>query len=133
MELVRVGTMILDTLLSDPICSNFVNRVPPSLTVYHSVIKNPMDLTTIEAKLWKGLDVHQTLPSEPSTPALTDATDHLNLSAVEGYKGLQDFENDLRLIFQNAVHFNSPSDPVHKHAQAFKILYTALLNTCREG
>lgn len=133
MELVRVGTMILDTLLSDPICSNFVNRVPLSLSVYHAVIRNPMDLTTVEAKLWKSLDIHQSLPSEPSTPALTAATDHLNISTVEGYKGLQDFEDDLRLIFQNAIHFNSPGDPVYKHAQAFKILYTALLNTCRQG
>ncbi|KAI8598742.1 hypothetical protein EDD21DRAFT_179599 [Dissophora ornata] len=130
LEMVRVGTTILDRLLSNPISRNFVNKVPLAITNYHAVIKRPMDLVTIEQRLWKSLDIYQSTSSELSTSAPAAATSHMNVS--EGYSGLQHFERDLRRIYLNAIYFNSPQDPLHKEAQQFEVLYTGLLLAYRE-
>ncbi|KAG0259489.1 Receptor-interacting serine/threonine-protein kinase 1 [Mortierella polycephala] len=133
LELVRAGTTILDRLLSNPVCMSFVNKVSHSVTNYHAVIKKPMDLTTIERKLWQSLektDNNEGSPSTPSTPALVDSTNHINPS--EGYSNLDDFEQDLRRIYQNATYFNPPGHAIYKQAQAYKVLYTGLLLAYRE-
>ncbi|KAF8949389.1 hypothetical protein BGZ52_005776, partial [Haplosporangium bisporale] len=57
LELVRVGMSILDRLVSNTYCRSFINKVPQSAATYHVVIKKPMDLTTIEHKLWRTLEL----------------------------------------------------------------------------
>ncbi|KAF9183435.1 hypothetical protein BGZ50_004238 [Haplosporangium sp. Z 11] len=133
LELVRAGTTILDRLLSNPVCMSFVNKVSNSVTNYHAVIKKPMDLTTIERKLWQSLektDKNEESPSMTSTPALSDSTSVITPS--EGYSSLDDFEQDLRRIYQNATYFNPPNHAIYKQAQAYKVLYTGLLLAYRE-
>ncbi|KAF9282535.1 hypothetical protein BGZ68_005895 [Mortierella alpina] len=129
-ELVRVGTTVLDRLLSDPVCKDFVNKVPQTVTNYHAVILRPMDLTTIEHKLWRGLQLNKAAFNEPSTSRLIAAMSHISLE--DGYLSLEDFEKDLHRIYNNATYFNAPSHPISKQAHSFKTLFTGLLLAYRE-
>ncbi|KAF9572479.1 hypothetical protein EC968_009865 [Mortierella alpina] len=129
-ELVRVGTTVLDRLLSDPVCKDFVSKVPHTVANYHTVIQQPMDLTTIEHKLWKGLQLNKAAFVEPSTSRLVAAMSHISLE--DGYSSLEDFEKDLQRIYNNATQFNAPTHPIFKQAQSFKTLFTGLLLAYRE-
>ncbi|KAF9928822.1 hypothetical protein BGZ67_006748 [Mortierella alpina] len=129
-ELVRVGTTVLDRLLSDPVCKDFVSKVPHSVANYHAIISEPMDLTTIEHKLWKGLQLNKAAFNEPSTSRLVAAMSHISLE--DGYSSLEDFEEDLQRIYNNATSFNSPTHPIFKQAQSFKTLFTGLILAFRE-
>ncbi|KAF9436351.1 hypothetical protein BGZ76_004211 [Entomortierella beljakovae] len=129
-ELVRLGTTILDRLLSNPICKDFVNQVPQSVANYHAIIKRPMDLMTIEQKLWKGVAMQ---PSyyEQLTPGAIIAAESYKMSS-DGYSCLQDFERDLQRIYRNAVYFNPPQQIIHKEALSYDVLYKSLLLAFRE-
>ncbi|KAG0195351.1 hypothetical protein BGX28_001595 [Mortierella sp. GBA30] len=129
-ELVRVGTTILDRLLSNPACKDFVSKVPQSVTNYHAVIRKPMDLTTIEHKLWKGFQISQAYSNEPSTSTMIAAMSYISLE--EGYLSLEDLERDLQRIFSNATYFNTPTHTIHKQAQAYKNLFSGLLQAYHE-
>ncbi|KAF9957688.1 hypothetical protein BGZ72_001545 [Mortierella alpina] len=129
-ELVRVGTTILDRLLSDPVCKDFVNKVPQAVTNYHAVILKPMDLTTIENKLWKGLQLNEAAYNEPSTSRLVAAMSYISLE--DGYSNIGDLEKDLQRIYNNATYFNAPTHPIFKQAQSFKTLFSGLLLAYRE-
>ncbi|KAF9363290.1 Receptor-interacting serine/threonine-protein kinase 1 [Mortierella sp. NVP85] len=131
-ELVRVGMGILNDLLSNTFSKSFINKVPLSATGYHSVIKKPMDLTTIERKLWKTLDLAGA-NSGAVTPVLTEAAGSLAMGVTSGYANLHEFERDLRRICLNATHFNSPTHIIHKEAQTFQTAYTNLLANYRQG
>ncbi|KAF9941052.1 hypothetical protein BGZ65_005387, partial [Modicella reniformis] len=131
-ELVRVGVGILNNLLSNTFSKSFINKVPLTITNYHLVIKKPMDLTTIEHKLWKTLDLAGANFCA-STTVLTEAAEFLGMSATEGYTDLHEFERDLRKIYQNATKFNSPTHVIYKEAQAFQNAYTNLLMSYRQG
>ncbi|KAG0309879.1 hypothetical protein BGZ98_003422 [Dissophora globulifera] len=130
LELVRVGTAILDILLSSDVSKDFVNKVPLSFTNYHSVIKRPMDLTTIEQKLWKSFQHTVENSAESLAPGLVAAVNSANVS--QGYSDLQDFERDLRRIYHNAVFFNPAQETVHKDARALRTLFIDQLNSFRE-
>ncbi|KAI8358743.1 hypothetical protein B0O80DRAFT_495414 [Mortierella sp. GBAus27b] len=129
-ELVRVGMGILNFLVSNTFSKSFINKVPFSVTNYHTVIKKPMDLTTIEQKLWKTLDLAG--PNSGTSAILTDAAGSLAMGVTEGYSSLQDFERDLRRIVQNATLFNSPTHVIYKEAQMFQNAYTNLLASYRQ-
>ncbi|KAF9126868.1 hypothetical protein BGW39_006294 [Mortierella sp. 14UC] len=131
LQLVRLGMSILDRLLSNPVSKSFVNKVPLALTNYYSVIKRPMDLTTIEQNLWKAFVVQQQSVSHPMYPDLLSTADHITYT--NGYSKQAEFELDLRQIYKNAVHYNPPSDNIHKQATSFQILYNGLLMANRDG
>jgi hypothetical protein len=131
LQLVRLGMSILDRLLSNPVSKSFVNKVPLALTNYHSIIKRPMDLTTIEQNLWKAFVVQQQSVSQPMYPELLSTADHI--TDTNGYSNQAEFELDLRQIYKNAVHYNPPSDNIHKQATSFQILYNGLLMANRDG
>ncbi|KAG0054435.1 hypothetical protein BGZ83_011229 [Gryganskiella cystojenkinii] len=135
LELVRVGMTILDRLLSNPVCDNFVNQVPDTVTNYYRVIKKPMTLRTIETKLWKCIAIggSSKIASDISEFSLRAALEHIHLSDLEGYKDFSQFERDLRRIYQNAISFNAVGDAVHKKAQAYRALYTGLVSAYKEG
>ncbi|KAF9999291.1 hypothetical protein BGZ79_007083 [Entomortierella chlamydospora] len=130
-ELVRLGTTVLDRLLSNPVCKNFVNRVPDNVANYHAVIKKPMDLMTIEHKLWKSLVTHQSALDSSLAPGAIIAAKSYN-SSSEGYVNLQEFEKDLQRIYRNAIYFNPPQQVIYKEAQSYEVLYKGLLNALRE-
>ncbi|KAG0273774.1 hypothetical protein BGZ95_010409 [Linnemannia exigua] len=131
LQLVRLGMSILDRLLSNPVSKSFVNKVPLVLTTYHAVIKRPMDLITVEQNLWKAFVMQQKSVSQPMNPALLSTADHI--THTNGYSNQTEFEEDLWQIYKNAVHFNPPSDIIHKQAMSFQILYNGLLTAHRDG
>ncbi|GJJ68262.1 hypothetical protein EMPS_00608 [Entomortierella parvispora] len=122
-ELVRVGMNILDSLVCNTFCKGFINPVPSSVSNYYVVIKKPMDLTTIERKLWKSLEL---AGGSGSGHSIAD-------DGLEGYTCLEDLEKDLRRIFQNATYFNSPSHPIYKEAHSYQNQYLGLLASYRQG
>ncbi|KAJ6189239.1 hypothetical protein N7519_004147 [Penicillium mononematosum] len=61
-----------------------VDPVALNIPTYHSVIKKPMDLSTVQSKLKTGQ-----------------------------YENAKEFENDVRLIFKNCYRFNIPGDPTY--------------------
>ncbi|KAL4941246.1 Bromodomain-containing protein [Aspergillus oleicola] len=61
-----------------------VDPVALNIPTYHSIIKKPMDLSTVNAKLQQGQ-----------------------------YENAKDFENDVRQIFKNCYKFNLPGDPTY--------------------
>ncbi|KAI8598295.1 hypothetical protein EDD21DRAFT_191788 [Dissophora ornata] len=129
--LVRVGMGILDELLSNTFSKSFLNKVPLSMTNYHVKIKKPMDLATIELKLWKTLEIAGADSGAPET--LVKAAESLAMGVSEGYTNLQEFERDLRKIYQNATLFNSPTHIIYKEAQSFQASYVNLLTSYRQG
>ncbi|KAG0219071.1 hypothetical protein BGX33_004878 [Mortierella sp. NVP41] len=131
LQLVRLGMSILDRLLSNPASKSFINKVPLNFNLYHAVISHPMDLTTIEQKLWKSFVVHQQSLSQPMNRALLSTADHINFT--EGYSDLSEFERDLWLIFRNATHFNPPNDIIFKEAESFQTLFNGLLMANSDG
>ncbi|KAF9155833.1 hypothetical protein BG015_008410 [Linnemannia schmuckeri] len=131
LQLVRLGMSILDRLLSNPVSKSFVNKVPLVLRNYHSAIKRPMDLTTIEQNLWKAFVVQQQSLSQPMNPALLSTADHITFT--KGYSKQSEFEHDLWQIYNNAVTFNPPNDNIYKQATQFQILYNGLLMAHRDG
>ncbi|KAI1311065.1 hypothetical protein EDD11_003538 [Mortierella claussenii] len=131
-ELVRVGMAILGRLISNTFSKSFINKVPATLTNYHLMIKKPMDLTTIEHKLYKTVALTGA-HSGSSSPGLVKAADWLSMGVAEGYSTLEDFERDLRRIFQNATFFNSPTHVIYKDAQEFQNTFSNLLSSYRQG
>lgn len=61
-----------------------VDPVALNIPTYHSIIKKPMDLSTLQAKLRAG-----------------------------EYENSKDFESDMRQIFKNCYKFNIPGDPTY--------------------
>lgn len=62
-----------------------VDPVALNIPTYHSVIKKPMDLSTIQSKLRTGQ-----------------------------YENSKEFEADIRLMFKNCYKFNLPGDPIYQ-------------------
>ncbi|CAO3565508.1 unnamed protein product [Mortierella alpina] len=131
-ELLRVGMGILDQLLCNTFSKSFINKVPQSVANYHVVIKKPMDLTTIEQKLWKSLELAN-VDCRAGSTLLQAAAESLAMGATEGYETLLDFERDLRRIVQNAVYFNLSTHSIYKEAEDFQKLQTKILNSYRQG
>ena len=71
-----------------------VDPVALNIPSYHSVIKKPMDLQTVQSKLHAGQ-----------------------------YENAKEFEADIRLIFKNCFKFNLPGDPTYMAGQATENLF----------
>ncbi|KAF9135337.1 hypothetical protein BGW39_003444 [Mortierella sp. 14UC] len=133
-DVVRVGVGILDRLVSNTFSKSFVTKVPQSIANYHVLIKKPMDLWTIEQRLWKTLDAAGAKSGAPASAAvLLAASGFMSTGVTEFYSSLADFERDLRKIFQNATLFNSPTHTIYKEAQAFQNAYRGLLENYHQG
>ncbi|KAF9435394.1 hypothetical protein BGZ76_006381 [Entomortierella beljakovae] len=131
MDLMRVGLNILSKLYCNTFCKSFINKVPVTLTSYYQLIKKPMDLTTLEQRLWKTLELAGT-----SSGASTEMVETAKLMAkdvTEGFANLREFERELRRISQNAALFNSPTHIIYKEAQAFQTVCSNILDEYWQG
>lgn len=85
-------TFFLADLTSNVFAWPFVKPVDPHVvTDYYKVIRKPMDLSTMEEKLNRGL-----------------------------YASMDDFENDFYLIISNCYHYNAINTQYYKCAQNFE-------------
>ncbi|RPD81791.1 Bromodomain-containing protein [Lentinus tigrinus ALCF2SS1-7] len=94
----RFCTSTVRTLKKMKDAGPFLNPVDPvalGIPHYPSIIKRPMDFSTIERKL---------SASNPSKPDLNPANPR--------YHTAEQFVQDIRLIFSNCVTFNGPDHPV---------------------
>lgn len=87
-------TRILNYLTSYAECGPFMLPVPSDASIYHANVDQPMDLTTIEKRLYSG---HYTSASQ--------------------------FEGDLRLVWENAVSFNDKLSDIHRKALGLEKYY----------
>ncbi|CAO3593425.1 unnamed protein product [Absidia cylindrospora] len=71
-----------------------VDAVALNIPDYHTIITHPMDISTIERKL----------------------TNHQ-------YDSAEDFENDIRLMFNNCYRYNPPALPIHKMAKDLETVF----------
>ncbi|KAF9100506.1 Receptor-interacting serine/threonine-protein kinase 1 [Mortierella sp. AM989] len=131
LEIMRVGHNILAKLFCNTFCKSFINKVPLSVTNYYQLIKKPMDMTTLEQRLWKTLELAGT--SSGASIELVKAAKLMAKDVNEGFANLKEFERELRRIPQNATLFNSPTHVIYKEAQAFQTSCTALLEECWQG
>jgi bromodomain-containing factor 1 len=73
-----------------------VDPVALNIPTYHSIIKKPMDLATVQSKLKTGQ-----------------------------YENAKEFELDIRLIFKNCFKFNIPGDPTYLAGQKFEEIFNS--------
>ncbi|EAW10502.1 putative transcription regulator BDF1 [Aspergillus clavatus NRRL 1] len=71
-----------------------VDPVALNIPTYHSIIKKPMDLSTVQSKLKTGQ-----------------------------YENAKEFEVDVRQIFKNCFKFNIPGDPTYMAGQRFQEIF----------
>ncbi|RAH85687.1 Bromodomain-containing protein [Aspergillus japonicus CBS 114.51] len=71
-----------------------VDPVALNIPTYHSIIKKPMDLSTVQTKLKAGQ-----------------------------YENAREFELDMRLIFKNCFKFNIPGDPTYVAGQRLEEIF----------
>jgi hypothetical protein len=72
----------------------FVLPVPKVLALYHSVITNPSDLSSVENRLWNS-----------------------------GYSSTDEFHHDIAMIWRNAEAFHKNGGDIADKAQLFKQVY----------
>ncbi|KAL4336885.1 hypothetical protein HN51_046650 [Arachis hypogaea] len=90
----RILELVLDTLQRKDNYDIFAEPVDPNeVEDYYTIIEEPMDFGTMRAKLHEGM-----------------------------YKSLEQFEHDVFLIFNNAMHFNSSGTIYFRQARAIKEL-----------
>lgn len=92
--LIRRCASVLNELFSEPDARDFVRPVHKSMVRYHEVISEPMDLRTIEQKLWNG-----------------------------GYKTFGEFHRDVGKIWRNAEEFHGNAAPMYLKAMQVKMAY----------
>ncbi|KAF5752779.1 hypothetical protein HS088_TW01G00697 [Tripterygium wilfordii] len=88
---------ILKALMRHPagwVFNEAVDPVALEIPDYFSIISKPMDLGTVKSKLDKNM-----------------------------YFGIDEFAADVRLTFSNAMHYNPPSNNVHKMAETLKNIF----------
>lgn len=100
-------TKVLAVVKRNANAGPFLEPVDPialGIPTYFDIIKNPMDLRTVEAKLKNG-----------------------------DYDAPEQFENDMRLIWNNALIFNPPGSQVHRMAENLSGYFEELLRREEEG
>ncbi|KAF9202477.1 hypothetical protein BGZ49_007364 [Haplosporangium sp. Z 27] len=130
-ELMRVGHNILSKLICNTFCKSFINKVPATVANYYQQIKKPMDMTTLEQRLWKTLELAGT--SSGASTEMIMAAKLMVEDVTEGFANLREFERELRRISQNAALFNSPTHVIYKEAQAFQSACTNILDDYWQG
>ncbi|KZT36618.1 Bromodomain-containing protein [Sistotremastrum suecicum HHB10207 ss-3] len=88
---------------------NPVDAVALGIPHYYTVIKQPMDLSTVEKKLDN---------SNPSKPAKSDQP---------RYYHIDEFAKEVRLIFQNCVTFNGAEHPISQMGKRVEAVFTKQL------
>ncbi|KAI9316173.1 hypothetical protein BX666DRAFT_1948099 [Dichotomocladium elegans] len=99
----RLYRFILNMLLATPDCWPFVQPVPETAVLYHKEIKEPMDLSTVERKMWNGV-----------------------------YTTFSRFEEDIQLIWQNAKSFHRNTGTIPKHADNLDNLFKKIVRQLKK-
>ncbi|KAG9291117.1 hypothetical protein G9A89_012989 [Geosiphon pyriformis] len=97
-EMLRVGTFLFDQLLSHASARPFVNPEAEDALVYRSLIKDLMDLTTAEQKLW-----------------------------ARKYNTPNDLYADICQIMYNAFAFHRENDVIYEEAKQMAITFKQLV------
>lgn len=98
----RLYRYVLNCLFSTPDCWPFVQPVPETAFVYHQEISQPMDLSTIEQKIWQAK-----------------------------YPKFGTFEKDMLLIWQNATQFHQGGGEIARHARKLSALFGKIVEDLR--
>ncbi|KAK7277057.1 hypothetical protein RIF29_18206 [Crotalaria pallida] len=99
----RILQLVLDTLQRRDTYEIFAEPVDPNeVEDYYAIIQEPMDFGTMRAKLHEGM-----------------------------YKTLEQFEHDVFLIFDNAMHFNSAGTIYFRQARAINELSKKIFDLLR--
>merc|ERR1719384_1794599 len=80
--------IVLDIMKKMPISKIFWPPVPKKTPNYYKLIKRPMHLNKVESNLY-----------------------------LNKYKTIQQFREDVMLVWSNAKHYNPVFNPVHMHAK----------------
>ncbi|KAK3025849.1 hypothetical protein RJ639_041297 [Escallonia herrerae] len=107
----RMLEFVLDILQRRDAYDMFAQPVDPKEELiickvegYYQIVKHPMDFGTMRAKLQEGM-----------------------------YRNLQDFEDDVLLIFKNAMHFNSSATIYFRQARAIHELAKRVFHTLKSN
>ena len=80
-----------------------VDPVALNIPTYYSVVKKPMDFGTIRTKLDQG-----------------------------EYENAKEFENDVKLVFQNCYKFNPGNDPIHQSGKSLEAIFDSEFSKKRD-
>ena len=80
-----------------------VDPVALNIPTYYSLIKKPMDFGTIRTKLDQGQ-----------------------------YENAKEFDNDVKLVFQNCYKFNPSNDPIHQSGKSLEAIYDSEFSKKRD-
>ena len=80
-----------------------VDPVALNIPTYYSVVKKPMDFGTIRTKLDQG-----------------------------EYENAKEFENDVKLVFQNCYKFNPSNDPIHQSGKSLEAIFDSEFSKKRD-
>lgn len=121
---------IIKSLKGRPDSLAFVAPVNPEqlgIPHYRTIIKEPMDLGTVDIKL--ALTAAASKGGQKHTDK-TKQADKWNLDPVKDvYATIDDFEKDVRLVFQNCFTFNGPDHPLSLSAQNLQNVFDKQLKT----
>jgi len=114
---VKACLKVVRTLKKMKIAGPFLHPVDPlalNIPDYPTIIKHPMDLSTVEAKLQR---------TESDAPA-AEIGDAMNQPPSDDkYREPEEFASDMRLIFRNAFLYNKPELIVYKQAHDLSIKF----------
>lgn len=119
----------IKSLKQRPEAPAFLQPVDPvalNIPQYRQIIEKPMDLGTIDVKLaMTASAIKGGKATEKTKQALTYGLD----PARDVYNTVQEWEQDVRLVFANCIRFNGPDHVISQGAKALELVFEKQLNS----